>query len=316
MQYSIGVIMDPLSTVNIVKDTTLAILEAAQERGYTIHFIATEHLFLEDNTVYAIAQILTLDLRQSKWYHLEPSQTISLSELDMVFMRTDPPFNMNYIYATYLLEKVHNAGTLVINNPSSIRNCNEKIFATEFPQCIPPQIISSQKELLCAFQKKHHTIILKPLDGMGGQGVFKINPDAMNIGVIIETLTQQFNVPIIAQRFIPEISQGDKRILMIDGEPIPMAYARIPSTSDHRGNLAAGGAGEPRALTERDLWICQQVSPKLKEKGLYFVGLDIIGDYLTEINVTSPTCLREISLHSNINIALQLLETLEAKLNQ
>ena len=229
-------------------------------------------------------------------------------------MRKDPPFDLDYVYATYLLERAQKHGTLIVNNPQSLRDCNEKMFPTLFPQCCTHFLVASSEEKLKAFHQKHEDVIYKPLDGMGGTSIFRVKNDDPNLSVIIETLTERGNRQVMAQKFIPEIKDGDKRILMIDGNPVEYALARIPAAGESRGNLAAGGSGIAQELSERDRWICNQVSATLKEKGLLFVGLDIIGEYLTEINITSPTCVREIDRALNLDIASDLMDCIQQKL--
>jgi glutathione synthase len=248
------------------------------------------------------------------WYELQPRETIDLGELDVILMRKDPPFDNEYIYSTYILEAAQKQGSLIVNNPQSLRDCNEKVFATQFPQCCPPVLVSRNSEQLRAFHQQHQDVIFKPLDGMGGDGIFRCKHDDPNVGVILETLTHHGTQLIMAQRYIPEIKAGDKRILVVDGEAVPYALARIPAEGETRGNLAAGGSGVAQPLSERDQWIVSQVAPTLKEKGLLFVGLDVIGDYLTEINVTSPTCAREIDKAYDTNIGGRLMDAIEARL--
>ena len=258
----------------------------------------------------ATVQPLTVHRNPEHWYDLGDAATLSLTELDVVLMRKDPPFDMEYIYATYLLERAERQGTLVVNRCQSLRDCNEKLFATEFPQCCPSLLVSRNMERLRAFHSEHRDVIFKPLDGMGGSAIFRAQPDDPNVSVILETLTRSGRQTIMAQQYLPAIKEGDKRILMINGEAVPWCLARVPLAGESRGNLTAGGAGRVQALTERDQWIADQIGPTLRERGLYFVGLDVIGDYLTEINVTSPTCLREIEAESGLDIAGQLLDSL------
>jgi len=248
------------------------------------------------------------------WFERQAYQDIALADLDVVLMRKDPPFDNEFLYATQLLAIAEAAGTLIVNRTQGLRDYNEKLFATHYPECCPPVLVSRSIERLRAFYAEHKDVIFKPLDGMGGSSIFRVDASGLNLGVILETLTQHGKQTIMAQRYIPEIVDGDKRILMINGEPVPYALARIPSQGETRGNLAAGGRGEGRELTERDRWICQQVGPKLVEQGLLFVGLDVIGDYLTEINVTSPTCIRELDNQFGLDIAMQLMDVIEAKL--
>jgi glutathione synthase len=229
-------------------------------------------------------------------------------------MRKDPPFDMDFIYSTYILEAAQREGVLIVNDPRSLRDCNEKLFATQFPQCCPPLIVAASAERLKAFHAQHGDVIFKPLDGMGGASIFRIQQGDPNLSVIIETLTDHGRQQIMAQKYLPEIVDGDKRILLVDGVPAPYGLARIPLAGETRGNLAAGGSGVAKPLTDRERWICDQVGPVLKEKGLLFVGLDVIGDYLTEINVTSPTCVRELDRAHDLDIAGDLMDSIAAKL--
>jgi len=310
MSLKLGVVMDPIGSIHYKKDTTLALLWAAQDRGWVLFHIAPDGLFLDGETPMASAQPLTVHHNPEHWYDLGDTVTLSLAELDVILMRKDPPFDMEYIYATYLLERAEQQGALVVNRCQSLRDCNEKLFATEFPQCCPPLLVSRDMDRLRAFHAQHGDVIFKPLDGMGGSAIFRAKPDDPNVSVILETLTHSGRQTIRAQQYLPAIKEGDKRILMINGEAVPWCLARVPLAGESRGNLAAGGAGRVQALTERDQWIASQVGPTLRERGLYFVGLDVIGDYLTEINVTSPTCLREIEAESGLDIAGQLLDSL------
>ena len=310
MSLKLGVVMDPIGSIHYKKDTTLALLWAAQDRGWVLFHIAPDGLFLDGDAPMATAQPLTVHHNPEHWYDLGDTVTLSLAELDVVLMRKDPPFDMEYIYATYLLERAEQQGALVVNRCQSLRDCNEKLFATEFPQCCPPLLVSRDMDRLRAFHAQHGDVIFKPLDGMGGSAIFRAKPDDPNISVILETLTHSGRQTIMAQQYLSDIKEGDKRILMINGEAVPWCLARVPLAGESRGNLAAGGAGRVQALTERDQWIASQVGPTLRERGLYFVGLDVIGDYLTEINVTSPTCLREIEAESGLDIAGQLLDSL------
>lgn len=310
----IGVVMDPVETVNVKKDTTLALIEAALSRSWTIYYIKQENLRLDHGVVRAKTQILNIDLSRQTWWALSESEDIALAELDAVLMRVDPPFNMDYIYSTYLLERAEKDGVLVVNDPRSLRDCNEKLFATEFPQCCPPLLVSSDVQELRAFHSAYNDVIYKPLDGMGGSAIFRAKPEEHNLSVILETSTDHGKHPIMAQKYLPDIVNGDKRILMVDGVAIPYCLARIPSQGETRGNLAAGGVGEVRPLTERDQWIANEVGQSLRERGLMFVGLDVIGDYLTEINVTSPTCVREIDRGADTRIGDELMIAIERRL--
>ncbi|HAG73618.1 MAG TPA: glutathione synthase, partial [Gammaproteobacteria bacterium] len=250
------------------------------------------------------------------WYTLGPESDQSLASLDVILMRKDPPFDMDFVYSTYILEQAQREGCLVVNNPQSLRDCNEKLFATQFPECCPPLIVSSSAAKLKGFYNIHQDVIYKPLDGMGGASIFRIKPNDPNISVVIETLTDNGLHQIMAQKFVPEISNGDKRILVINGVPIDYALARVPASGETRGNLAAGGTGVAQPLSDRDRWIVDQVGPTLVEKGLLFVGLDVIGDYLTEINVTSPTCVREIDKAYGLDIAGELMACIVKQLEK
>lgn len=307
--------MDPIHAINFVKDSTLAMLAEAQKRQYQIYYMEQKDLFSQQGKTLASLCPLKVFDDQNKWFELGSSEVLALDQLDVILMRKDPPFDMNFIYTTYLLDEAERNGCLVVNKPQSLRDCNEKFFATEFPQCCPPFLVSQSHARLKDFINQHHDIVVKPLDGMGGQSIFRIKKDDSNTNVILETLTQYGQTPIMAQQFIPQVSAGDKRILLINGKPIPHGLARIPAKGELRGNLAAGGTGKVVPLTEKDYWICEQVGPSLVAKGLIFVGIDVIGDYLTEINVTSPTCIREIDKESGSNISATLLDCIELQLN-
>jgi len=314
MAIKLGIIMDPIGSINFKKDSTLAMLLEAQQRGYELFYIEQTDLFLLDQNVYAQMASFSVANNPDNWFTLGSQQTRDLSELDVILMRKDPPFDMNYIFTTYLLELAESQGTLIVNKPQSLRDANEKLYTAWFPQCTVPTLVSSQSKQLRSFIDEQQDVILKPLDSMGGSSIFHVKQGDTNTNVIIETLTLNQTKPIMAQRFIPEITQGDKRILLIDGKPVPYALARIPSATDHRANLAAGGTGVGIELSERDYWICEQVAPTLKTKGLIFVGIDVIGDYLTEINVTSPTCIRELDQQFGLNISATLMDCIEQKL--
>lgn len=314
MGVKLGVVMDPIESITVKKDTTLAMLLAAQKRGWVIHYMLQSDLYLSQGE--SRAQVRTLSVRDDEqdWFTLDSGTDMALAGLDVILMRVDPPFDMDYIYSTYLLEQAQREGTLIVNDPQSLRDCNEKLFATQFPQCCPPLMVASSMARLKAFHDQHQDVIYKPLDGMGGASIFRVKPDDPNLSVIIETLTAGGVNQIMAQKFIPDIVNGDKRILVIDGKPVKYGLARIPASGETRGNLAAGGSGVAQELSERDYWICEQVAPSLRQKGLLFVGLDVIGDYLTEINVTSPTCIREIDRAFSLDIASDLMECIESKL--
>lgn len=314
MSISIGVVMDPITTIKFAKDTSLALLQAAQGRGWKLHYMEAKNLYLQQGQARACVQALTVFDDAAHWFDLAEPQDIALGELDAILMRKDPPFDTDFLYSTYILEAAQNQGCLVVNDPKSLRDCNEKVFATHFPECCPPVIVCASMQRLKEFHHEHGDVIFKPLDGMGGSSIFRCKKDDPNLSVILETLTHHGRQLIMAQRFIPEIAQGDKRILVIDGEAVPYGLARIPASGETRGNLAAGGRGVAVPLTERDRWIVSQVSEQLRARGLLFVGLDVIGDYLTEINVTSPTCVREIDQAYDTKISDRLMDVIAQKL--
>ncbi len=313
MTLKIGVVMDPIADISYKKDSTMAMLWAAADRGWELFYMEQRDLYLDQGEAKATLRPLTVHRDPQHWFDLGEATTATLASLDVVLMRKDPPFDNEYIYSTYILEDAERRGTLIVNRCQSLRDCNEKIFATQFPQCCPPVLVTSDAARLKAFHAEQGDAIFKPLDGMGGASIFRLKPDDPNVSVIIETLTKFGTETIMAQRYLPEIKEGDKRILMIDGEPLPYCLARLPGAGETRGNLAAGGSGRPQPLSDRDRWIAEQVGPVLKEKGLLFVGLDVIGDYLTEINVTSPTCIREIDAEYALDIGGQLMDCIASK---
>ncbi|MWP48922.1 MULTISPECIES: glutathione synthase [unclassified Gilliamella] len=313
----LGIVMDPISHINIKKDTSFAMLLEAQKRGYELFYIEMNDLFLDTGEAYATTRSLTVYNDKDHWFEFGQEQTIALSDLDTILMRKDPPFDTEFIYATYILERAEAKGVLVVNKPQSLRDCNEKLFTAWFAQFTPQTLVTRQTKQIKAFFQKHNDIILKPLDGMGGSSIFRIKQGDPNVSVIIETLTEHNTRYCMAQNFIPAIKDGDKRVLVVDGEPVPYCLARIPQKGETRGNLAAGGHGEVRALSESDWHIAKSIAPVLKEKGLLFVGLDIIGDKLTEINVTSPTCVREIeAANPDLSITGMLMNAIEHRLNK
>jgi glutathione synthase len=314
MTINIGIVMDPIAKLHYQKDSSLAMLWAAQKRGWQLNYMEMADLYLQDGEARARTRPLKVFHDANQWYQLGDEQDLNLGELNVILMRKDPPFDNEFLYSTYILERAEAQGALVVNRARSLRDFNEKVFATQFPQCCPPVLVSRDMKRLRAFYHQHKDVIFKPLDGMGGTSIFRAQEGDPNVSVILETLTEYGQRQIMAQRFIPEISAGDKRILLIDGEPVPYGLARIPSQGESRGNLAAGGRAEAVKLTDRDHWICQQVAPKLKESGLLFVGIDVIGDYLTEINVTSPTCIRQLDEAFNLDIASMLMDCIEKKL--
>ncbi|WP_166256781.1 glutathione synthase [Marinobacter salicampi] len=314
MTVRLGVVMDPIDAIHYKKDSTLAMLWAAQRRGWHIEYMELPDLYLKGGESRAKTQDLSVKMDADDWFRYGQTHDRALADLDVILMRQDPPVDREFLMATYILEAAELKGTLMVNPMAALRDCNEKLFATQFEDCTPPVLVTRSAARLKEFYAEHGDIILKPVDGMGGKSIFRVKEGDNNLGVIIETLTQDGRHQTMAQKFIPEISQGDKRILLIEGEPVPYALARIPSQGENRGNLAAGGRGEGRELTARDREICARVGPALKAKGLIFVGIDVIGDYLTEINVTSPTCIRELDDAFGIDIGGQLMEAIARRL--
>lgn len=309
-----GVVMDPISGINIKKDSTFAMLLEAQRRGHELLYMEPADLVVHDGTALASMRRVRVTDDPAAWYELEPAGTQPLADLDIILMRRDPPFDMDYIYLTYILELAEAAGALVINRPVALRDANEKFFITRFPQCCVPMVITRSMAGIRAFVEEHGRSVVKPLDGMGGDSVFQLRPGDENNNVILESITRKGRELVMAQQYIEEISAGDRRILMVDGEPVPYALARFPGKGDFRGNLAKGGSGRGEPLKERDYWISEQVGPELKRRGILFAGLDVIGDWLSEVNVTSPTCIRELDAQFDLNIAGQMFDVAEARL--
>lgn len=314
MTIKLGVVMDPISEIKFHKDSTLALLLSAQQRGWELHYMEQGDLFLQNGRCFASRKQLEVRANESDWFSLAPPHTGPLADLDIVLMRKDPPVDLEFIYTTFLLERGEAEGVLVINKPASIRNASEKIHTAWFQQCCTESCISRDMRRLKEFLNSQGDIVVKPLNGMGGASVFRVTRDDPNANVILETITTNGHQTAMAQRYIPEISLGDKRILMINGNPFPFALARIPAPGETRGNLAAGGTGKGVELSERDRWICSQVGPQLREEGLLFVGLDVIGDFLTEINVTSPTCIRELDSLYEADIASMVIDEISRKI--
>jgi len=316
MAIKLGVVMDPIESIRFHKDSTLAMLLAARRRGWKLYYMEQADLFLRDGHCHARMAGLEVMDDAGKWFVRTEKQLAPLAELDVVLMRKDPPFDMEYLYTSFLLERAEAAGVCVVNRPAALRDISEKLYTAWFAECCPATLVSRDMGLLREFLDEQTDIIVKPLDAMGGASVFRVRKGEPNTGVILETMTDNGNRSIMAQAYVEEISAGDKRILMVDGEPVPYALARIPAPGEHRGNLAAGGTGKGVELSERDRWICAEVGPVLREKGVLFAGLDVIGDFLTEINVTSPTCIREIDTLYGTDIAGQLLDAIERRLQQ
>lgn len=306
-----GVVMDPIDKIKTYKDSTFAMLLEAQRRGHRLFYMEPGDLYAKDGRAFAEMHRLEVRDNSNDWFTLTAAERRPLDELDIVLMRRDPPFNMDYIYSSYVLELAESAGTLVINRPQSLRDANEKFFINQFPQCCVPMIITSRSDLIREFVSKHGRCVVKPLDGMGGESIFQVSDTDMNLNVILETITRHDSRAVMAQKYIDEIKDGDKRILVINGEPVPYALARFAGKGDFRGNLAKGGSSKGVALSDRDRWICSQVAPELKKRGILFAGLDVIGDWLSEVNVTSPTCIRELDEEFGLNIAAQLFDAAE-----
>jgi len=311
MTIKLGVVMDPISQVNVKKDSSMAMMFEAQKRGYEIYYMEMKDLYLDQGQCRATAQKLKVFDDTEHWYELDEVNDIAVSELDAVLMRKDPPFDTEFIYATYMLERAEVEGTLIVNKPQSLRDCNEKLFTAWFAELTPRTLVTRNNDKIREFHQKEKDIIIKPLDGMGGASIFRIKENDANVGVILETLTNHGNQYAMVQEFMPAIKDGDKRILIVNGEPMPYCLARIPAQGETRGNLAAGGRGEARPLSATDKFIAETIAPELKKRGLYFVGLDVIGDKVTEINVTSPTCIREIEAAYPINISGKLMDAIE-----
>jgi len=311
MTIKLGVVMDPISQVNVKKDSSMAMMFEAQKRGYEIYYMEMKDLYLDQGQCRATAQKLKVFDDSEHWYELEEVNDIAVSELDAVLMRKDPPFDTEFIYATYMLERAEVEGTLIVNKPQSLRDCNEKLFTAWFADLTPRTLVTRNNDKIREFHQQEKDIIIKPLDGMGGASIFRIKENDANVGVILETLTNHGNQYAMVQEFMPAIKDGDKRILIVNGEPMPYCLARIPAQGETRGNLAAGGRGEARPLSATDKLIAETIAPELKKRGLYFVGLDVIGDKVTEINVTSPTCIREIEAAYPINISGKLMDAIE-----
>lgn len=307
----LGIVMDPIETINFKKDSTLAMMIEAQNKNHELFYMTPDSLYINSGISYAASSKVEVKNDPLGWFELEEEKLIKLSQLDAILMRQDPPFNSNYIYNTYVLEMASREGVSIFNNPRSLRDCNEKVFATEFPQCCTKHLVTSHKKLLTDFVEEHNDTVIKPLDGMGGASIFRLKKNDPNLNVILETITLHFTQKVMIQEYIPEIAEGDKRVLIINGEPMSAAIARIPAQGELRGNLAAGASAVAKSLSDRDMWICKEVGPSLVEKGLLLVGLDIIGDYLTEINVTSPTCFKEYKELCDIDVAKTFIEVVE-----
>ena len=314
MPLDVVVVMDPIESIKTAKDSSFAMLLEAQRRGHRLHYVRPGGLSVADGR--AAAQVVTLRVTDDArhWVDLGQPSRIEFGPGQVVLMRKDPPVDADYLHDTQILGLAQAQGALVVNDPQGLRDFNEKLAALLFPQCCPPTLVSRDAAALKAFVGEHGEAVLKPLDGMGGRSIFRARAGEANLNVILETLTEGGRHLAMAQRYLPAIVDGDKRILLVDGEPVDYCLARIPQGDEFRGNLAAGGRGEGRPLSERDRWIAAQVGPEMKRRGMLFVGLDVIGDYLTEVNVTSPTCIRELDAQFGLNIAGSLFDRIEAKL--
>jgi len=316
MSIACAVVMDPINAINTAKDSTFAMLLEAQRRGHGLHYIKPGSLSVRNGQAWALMANLKVTDSRENWFVLDEFAARPLSEVQVVLMRTDPPVDSHYLHDSHILSLAQKDGVLIVNDPQGLRDLNEKLAALLFPQCCPETLVSRDNAELKAFVESHGEAVLKPLDGMGGRSIFRAGSRDPNLNVILETLTDGGRSLTMAQRYIPEITEGDKRILMIEGEPVPYCLARIPQGNEFRGNLAAGGRGEGRPLSDRDRWIAAQVGPELRKRGMIFVGLDVIGDYLTEVNVTSPTCIRELDKQFGLNIAGQLFDAIEVRLER
>ena len=310
----LGIVMDPIESIKPWKDSSFAMMLEAQNRDWEIFYIRINDIYMDSSVSRARYQTINLSDDNHHWYDVIDSGDCRLDSLDTILMRKDPPFDLEYIYCTYLLEQAEEAGVLVVNKPASLRDCNEKLFTRYFPQCCVETRVSRNPELLIEFIDQHQDCIVKPLDGMGGQSIFRVKAGDNNTNVILETVARMGTSQTMVQRYIPQITEGDKRILLIDGEPVEYALARLPAAGENRGNIAAGASTRGQPLSERDRWLCAQVGPELRKRGLLFVGIDVIGDYITEINVTSPTCIRELDREFNLNISADLFNCIEQHL--
>ena len=314
MHYTVGVIMDPIAAIKPHKDTSFAMMLEAQRRGATVLYFELKDLYLDNGKPMGRGKRVTVIDRAEDFYAIEDEQTLCLGDVDVLLMRKDPPFDGEFLYATQILSLAQDAGALVVNNPQALRDYNEKLFTSYFPEHIPHTLVTNNPTLVREFHATHKDIICKPLDGMGGASIFRVKPDGNNLGVIIETLTQLGQRYMMVQEYLPEIKDGDKRVLIVDGGVIPYCLARLPTKGETRGNLAAGGTGRPQPISASDRALANAISPTLKANNIMFVGLDVIGNKITEINITSPTCVREIEGHYNINIMAMLFDAIEKRL--
>jgi len=312
---SLTVIMDPIESIKPHKDSTLAMLVEAQTRGWQIHYGELSDIWLRDGEAFGRLTNLQVADDPTKWFDLEDVAVTPLGDMDVILMRKDPPFDMQYVFATYILQRAEDHGAVVVNRPQGLRDANEKAFVAWLPNCAPPTLVSRSLKEMRAFIAEHHQVVVKPLDLMGGRSVFVTDAEDGNCNVILETVAHYGARYVMVQKYLSEIaSSGDKRIILIDGQPIPMALCRIPSPGDHRGNMDAGAQTEVRPLTDRDMWICEQIGPVLRDRGLLFTGIDVIGDFMTEVNVTSPTGILELERASDVRITEQLFDAISSRL--
>ncbi|MEI6353779.1 MAG: glutathione synthase [Methylococcus sp.] len=316
MTVKLGIVMDPIDTIKISKDSSFAMLLEAKARGYDLRYMEVSDLYLRDGRTFGRMRTLDVEKKDQGWFRFLKDEDAPLDSLDVILMRKDPPFNQEYVYVTYLLERAESLGTLVVNKPQSLRDANEKLFTAWFQEFCAPTLVTRNAQRLRSFLVEQGEIVLKPLDGMGGASIFRVAQQDPNLSVILETMTEHNQRFVMAQRYLPEIVDGDKRILIVNGVPVPYALARIPQPGESRGNLAAGARAEGRPLTERDREIAEAIGPELRRRGLIFVGLDVIGGSLTEINVTSPTGIQELDRQFDLNIAGDLLNAIEALLKE
>jgi glutathione synthase len=307
----LGIVMDPIESIKPWKDSSFAMLLEAQCRGWHIFYMRLDDLYMDNSVSYANYHHLQLKDDRQNWFVKSDPGVCRLDELDVILMRKDPPFDLEYIYATYLLEQAEENSTLIVNKPVSLRDCNEKLYTRSFPQCCVESRVSRDPKKLLEFIEEYQDVIIKPLDGMGGKSIFRVRAGDTNTNVILETVTRSETSQTMAQRYIPEIADGDKRILLINGQAVPYALARLPAFGENRGNIAAGASTRGQPLSDRDYWLCEQIGPSLRDKGLIFVGIDVIGDYVTEINVTSPTCIRELDQEFGLNISADLFNCID-----
>ena len=314
-QRKLAIVMDPIESIKPWKDSTLAMMLEAQARGWQLHCLLQDDIYFADSIPMGRYRRLVVSDDRQHWFEHQDDGRCPLAEFDAILMRKDPPFDLEYIYSTYILEAAEESGVLVVNRPASLRDCNEKLYTRQFPECCVETLVSRSPELLREFIEREGDVIVKPLDGMGGHSIFRVRAGDPNTNAIIEAVSKYGRSQTMAQRYIPEISDGDKRILLIDGEPIPYALARLPAEGENRGNIAAGASTRGQELSERDRWLCERIGPDLRARGLLFVGIDVIGDYVTEINVTSPTGVRELDREFGINISADLFACIERKLS-